>query len=242
MWVELKKLVEIFRFLLATIYKSKFAKDLQSRKNLTRLYLLSQYARSRIPSVSLPISESDIYRISARHYADHDLDFENRFLLAESGDLFALIALVHRFKPKKIFEFGLARGGSLLHFFLNTDPEVTIDSLDQTTDLLLPDMHDMISRNSRLRIHHSDSFQFDPEPLKGKIDFIFVDGGHDYPTVKNDTLKALVMLRHNGAIVWDDYVPSCEGVFRFINEFSLAHPDVFHIKGTKLAYWVNAHQ
>lgn len=225
--------------MVATALRAEIKQDKQSKKILTRLFLSSQYASSEIPSVSIPSSESDTFKISSIHYADLELDFQERFLLMESADLLALLALFHRCKPKRVFEFGLMHGGSLLHFFLNSSAETRIDSLDLTTRHLSSYVRDIIANNPRINVHQGDSLQFDPLPFEKQMDFIFIDGGHDYLIVENDTHKAMRMLAPEGVIVWDDYVPDCTGVFKFINEFSSNHSNFFHIRESKLVFWKN---
>ena len=38
-----------------------------------------------------------------------------------------------------------------------------------------------------------------------KIDYVFLDGGHSYPTVKNDLECCLEAVLSNGTIMCDDY-------------------------------------
>ncbi len=41
-----------------------------------------------------------------------------------------------------------------------------------------------------------------------KFEYIFIDGGHDYLTVKNDIEKSLKVIKQNGIIAGDDYFTS----------------------------------
>lgn len=52
-------------------------------------------------------------------------------------------------------------------------------------------------------------------------DLIFIDGGHDYLTVKHDTELAMARIRPGGVVVWHDYnaVPEI-GVRRLVDEFN----------------------
>ena len=55
-----------------------------------------------------------------------------------------------------------------------------------------------------------------------KIDYIFLDGGHDYETVKNDLNSSIEVINNNGTILCDDYDLSyAPGVKKAIDEFSL---------------------
>ena len=53
-----------------------------------------------------------------------------------------------------------------------------------------------------------------------KIDFVFLDGGHQYNTVVNDLNSCIDVLKFNGSILCDDYnLGSAPGVKKAINEF-----------------------
>ena len=53
-----------------------------------------------------------------------------------------------------------------------------------------------------------------------KIDYDFLDGGHDYETVKNDLNNCIEVVNKNGTILCDDYNLSyAPGVKKAIDEF-----------------------
>ena len=53
-----------------------------------------------------------------------------------------------------------------------------------------------------------------------KIDFVFLDGGHEYETVKNDLNNCIEVINNNGTIICDDYDLSfAPGVKKAIDEF-----------------------
>ena len=53
-----------------------------------------------------------------------------------------------------------------------------------------------------------------------KIDYVFLDGGHDYETVKNDLENCILVVKNNGTILCDDYNLSyAPGVKKAIDEF-----------------------
>ena len=53
-----------------------------------------------------------------------------------------------------------------------------------------------------------------------KIDFVFLDGGHEYNTVVNDLNSCIDVLKFNGSILCDDYnLGSALGVKKAIDEF-----------------------
>ena len=53
------------------------------------------------------------------------------------------------------------------------------------------------------------------------IDFIFIDGGHDYKTVKNDLEQSFKIINKNGTILCDDWnLSQALGVREAIKDFS----------------------
>ena len=55
-----------------------------------------------------------------------------------------------------------------------------------------------------------------------KIDFVFLDGGHDYSTVINDLNCSIEVIKNNGTILCDDYdLSQAFGVQKAIDEFVL---------------------
>ena len=55
-----------------------------------------------------------------------------------------------------------------------------------------------------------------------KIDFVFLDGGHNYETVLNDLKCCYEVVKNNGIILCDDYDLSfAPGVKKAVDEFVL---------------------
>ena len=55
-----------------------------------------------------------------------------------------------------------------------------------------------------------------------KIDYVFLDGGHEYNTVKNDLENCIEVIKKGGTVLCDDYnLGSAPGVKRAIDEFIL---------------------
>jgi len=53
-----------------------------------------------------------------------------------------------------------------------------------------------------------------------KIDYVFLDGGHDYQTVKNDLNNCSEVIDNNGTVLCDDYNLSyAPGVKKAIDEY-----------------------
>ena len=60
-----------------------------------------------------------------------------------------------------------------------------------------------------------------------KIDFVFLDGGHSYETVKNDLFLIIKNIKKNKIIICDDYDQKNYGVKKAVDELK---NDVTEIK------------
>ena len=90
-------------------------------------------------------------------------------------------------------------------------------SLEAVRDLLkkFRDNASLIKGNSNIILKKIDM---------SKIDYVFLDGGHDYQTVKNDLNCCREVITNGGTVLCDDYDLSyAPGVKKAIDEFSLEH-------------------
>jgi predicted O-methyltransferase YrrM len=70
------------------------------------------------------------------------------------------------------------------------------------------------------------------------MDFVFIDGSHDYDYVLNDSEVALKLLRNGrGVIVWHDYREEM-AVVPALDEYLRRYPQlqIFHIAQTSFAF------
>jgi hypothetical protein len=91
---------------------------------------------------------------------------------------------------------------------------------------------------SRIVQLHGDSRRFDYSAWRGNIDFIFIDAGHTYEFVANDTDKAFQMLAPGGIVVWHDYAPKSRDVVTFARDLSRTRP-LFWVRDTSLLVYVD---
>lgn len=166
-------------------------------------------------------------------------------------ELIALSSLIQEFKPTILLEIGTFNGLSTLHMAINSPESAKIHTLDlleiDSLDLYV-DVEDIkyIKSSEKFKKkygnhpekekiieHYGNSLLF-PFDSFGNPDFIFIDGGHSYAMVKNDTEKSLAILKKGGVLLWHDYTPDCPGVFNYLSELRAYHP-IFHIKETSLA-------
>lgn len=146
-----------------------------------------------------------------------------------------LATLVKAYNPKHILEIGTYKGQTTRNFFLNTSDETMIYTVDLPDELYLNDSTDAILTRNKARPHLPNDKRVNQilvnmrhckleEYIPNKIDFAFIDAGHSYEDVKNDTEKVFNVLNDHAndhAIVcWHDSLwnKNDYGVFRYLNE------------------------
>ncbi len=94
---------------------------------------------------------------------------------------------------------------------------------------------------NKINVIFENSLNFNEKKYLNFFDLIFIDGGHTYSIVKNDSEKSFKMLKQNGIILWHDFVPgkeSAKNVVKYIHNIS-EKKNIFHIKNTSLCYYRN---
>ena len=165
---------------------------------------------------------------------------------------------------KNIFEFGTCSGKTTYLMALNSDKDTKITSLT-----LKPTSINSIKKNEednkvsfrniknesvyerflfsgtdvekKIKIIFQNSLDFNEKNLEKKMDLIFIDGGHTYTVVKNDTEKSFSMLSNKGIILWHDYAPgkkSSKDIVKYLGEISKTK-NIFHIENTSICYFQN---
>lgn len=174
-------------------------------------------------------------------------------------DTAILVALGRLLKVKYIFEFGTSIGINAWNLVnnVNLDKLYTLDIKNRSPHVwyspkpkVEKDMHFRVkqsieigpipARATIIKCLIDDSRKFDTGPLKGKIDMVFIDGGHDYLTVASDTIKAMEMLDMVGGCVlaWHDYNNNpFPGVKKLVDEYSDSM-DIFYVEDSLMAFAV----
>lgn len=155
----------------------------------------------------------------------------------------------------RVFEFGTYTGVATLVCAANTPEHAEIFTLDLDPAARETHAHGLgvggfpeftpgsaflgDPRAARIRQLFGDSRKLDLSAHAGRMDLVFIDADHTYEFVRNDTERALAMVRPGGILVWDDYIytadhPECSGVARCLNELTRRTP-CFHLAGTRLA-------
>lgn len=94
-------------------------------------------------------------------------------------------------------------------------------------------------QGKRIKELHGNSETFDFTPYKNKIDMVFVDAGHTFEYVLNDSHKAHQLMARKGLIVWHDYALEqayCAEVVKVLNEYAVTQ-DLFKIRDTSLVFY-----
>ena len=165
---------------------------------------------------------------------------------------------------KNIFEFGTCSGKTTTLMALNSPIDskiitLTLDS-NQAKNLNLDKQDNKVSiRNiinesnynkfifsgkeyeKKISVMFMDSRKLNVDEYLNKFDLIFIDGGHTYSIIENDSIKAFKMIKTGGIILWHDYVPgktSAKDVVKHLNKIS-KDKKIFHIENTSLCYFNN---
>jgi predicted O-methyltransferase YrrM len=170
------------------------------------------------------------------------------------ADLITLAQVVRHRTFDRMVEIGTFRGYTTYHLALNSRPSAHVYTLDlpaagiptaalELTDLVF--INKPISgewfRNTdcepKITQLLGDSASFDYSAYEGRMDFVFVDGGHSYEYAMADSLTARKLLVPGGVIMWHDY-PTYPGVWACLDRLSREWPGkLWWIDGTALVVW-----
>ena len=179
-----------------------------------------------------------------------------------TSDYEAWIISVLSKKSKNIFEFGTCSGKTTYLMALNSSDTSKIITLTlnpkEVSNLTIQkednkvSFKNMISESiyekflfsgtneeKKIKVIFKNSLEFDENIYRNFFDLIFIDGGHTYSVVKNDSEKAFEMIKKDGIILWHDYVPgkeSAKNIVNYINEIS-KRKDISHINNTSLCFY-----
>ena len=176
-------------------------------------------------------------------------------------ETFSLIAAAKLVDAQRIFEIGTYLGTTTLNLALNVREDSEILTLDLDEEqAALASQHPADSKLTKTHLDSQktldfletpvsrkvktltgDSKKFDFSPWKACVDLIFIDGGHDFATVKSDTENAFELIRtdRRSCILWHDYGnPEYSALTDYLEELS-QRLEIFHIEDTMLCVWFN---
>ncbi len=230
---------------LLAIAKSPFTHRAELKAGINRIYNDILVRQSPIPSVDAAEYLGDV-EITMRNFFPRDGN-------VAIDELIFLAALCRKLAPQVVVEIGTFDGNSTLQLALNAPSSAVVDTLDLPVDVSGttsndPEDHKYIASSHRVarrflgtsaaekvHQHYGDSLRYDFTKFAecGRPALIFIDAGHSYACVKNDTEKSLSILAEGGTIVWQDYGSVWPDVYEYLVELSSTH-DLVHIHGTSL--------
>jgi Methyltransferase domain len=182
-------------------------------------------------------------------------------------DQITLLSLIELVNPEKILEIGTYQGYSTRLFVENSDAKeiMTIDlpplvsmmgsEVDHEKVLQEGDYNDEYLRSvqnqtgakylngvnsvdfDRVRLIKSDSTKLNFNECVGPIQFAFIDGGHSYDIVKQDTNNVINQIK-SGIVVWHDYSSTIHSdVTKFLGEYSSSN-QIFYVQGGLCAFQI----
>ena len=185
-------------------YKKYFRKTSLKQRNIGEIFLSE--IESKKPKTFLEIGV--FHGVTARNvcellYSIHKSDFKYIGL-----DLFGeSIENKDEVIPSTNFNNPLKK--IYFRYILRKDP-YSIEAVSYLLKAFKNNIH-LIKGNSNKLLQKIDM---------SKIDYVFLDGGHAYETVKNDLYYSKAVLNNNGTILCDDYNLSyAPGVKKAIDEF-----------------------
>tara|TARA_B100000989_G_scaffold16992_1_gene11226 strand:+ start:1034 stop:1660 length:627 start_codon:yes stop_codon:yes gene_type:complete len=186
-------------------YKKYFRKTSLKQKNIGELFL--NIVEEKNPKTFLEIGV--FHGVTARNvcelmYKNHNKDFSYIGIdIFDTSDVYA-----NEVVPTKTFR------NPLKNFYFKYIKRQNPYSLNAVKELL-----SKFKKN--ITLIKGDSNQILRNIDIRNVDFIFIDGGHEYNTVKNDLEQSYKIISKNGTILCDDLnLSQALGVRRAIKEFS----------------------
>jgi predicted O-methyltransferase YrrM len=160
-------------------------------------------------------------------------------------EMLILIGLAVNLKPGQNFlEIGTFDGNNTLNISININDSskvITIDLPEDYDNSAVLSYDDYLVHNSNrskkkyfgqqnVQQIYEDSTKLD----FSKLDFhmSFIDGGHDYNTVKSDSINVMKHIKRPGIILWHDYDVE-NPVGDFLRKYAKQY-DIYHIKDTRM--------
>lgn len=172
-----------------------------------------------------------------------------------------IIAAARIVNARRVFEIGTFLGGNTLNMALNLPDDARIFTLDLDEqhavdvkqlpeDAPLTQLH-LASQSSldfagtsvagKISTLVGNSTTFDFSAWRNSVDLSFIDGGHDFATVKSDTENAFGMasVERPSCILWHDYRSwEYPALTCYLDDLA-KEQKIFHVEDTTLCAWFN---
>lgn len=166
-------------------------------------------------------------------------------------ELLHILCVAKHTRARRILEVGTFDGFTALNLAANLDDNGDVYTLDlpgdDQTRAGISNASDsgvvgakFEGEQEATRIHQlwADSTKADWTEFGSPFDLILVDGCHDYPYVKSDSLNAIKHTKPGGTVLWHDY-GHYRGVSKAIDELANDYK-IVAIRGTRLACYRKA--
>jgi predicted O-methyltransferase YrrM len=206
--------------------------------HLAQIYGERALERSRVPTVSIRdfIGEARGAPIQLEDFIPENMN-------VSVTEIAFISLLVRAAAPGVILELGTFDGNTTFQLAANSRPDAVVYTVD------LPDSPSTRRHDSGEKLR-----RYANSPYAGKVrqkladsmsaDFaqlcegrrpglVFIDAGHRYDNVRNDTEKSLAILEPGGILLWHDYAYNCAGVYNYLNELALKLP-LAHLRDSSL--------
>lgn len=148
-------------------------------------------------------------------------------------ETYLLISLAKIADAKTILQIGTWKGATARNLAHNV-PGAEIHTVDLNMGL----SRDSFDAFPQIHAHEGHSNVIDLGAPA--FDFAFIDGGHDYTTVKVDTERTCALMNKGGIVAWHDYrCPQWPGVTEYLDSKSippLGMRDLYYVEGTFLVF------
>ncbi len=156
------------------------------------------------------------------------------------GDVLLLAKIVACAQPKKLMEVGSFRGYTALTLARHMGDEAKLVTVDRYPDHGEAYRDTEIASRIERRVTPIEPGAFSQDE-PGSYDFIFLDAGHQYEEVRNDTGILLPLLAPTGLFLWHDYAnwgrfSRYNGVPEFLHHLATSCT-VYHVDGSGLAIY-----
>lgn len=109
-----------------------------------------------------------------------------------------------------------------------------VQSQDQVPYIL--SLEDQFKSKISLLYGDSKTLSVADQKIIGNIDLVFIDGGHDFETIRIDTENAIRMIGNNGVIIWHDFNSKIhDDVTVYLHDFSTNNP-IFAVNNSLVAF------
>lgn len=133
--------------------------------------------------------------------------------LNEFGELLKIYMIL---QPKYTLEIGTHEGGTLYYWLQNAVPGSVVGSIDNQGIISESQAKVWAAPRVKALCYRGDSTEQQAIDWArnniGTLDWLFIDGGHDYDTVKSDWENYSPLVRRGGTVAFHDILPhpACE--------------------------------